>query len=1230
MLTCGACGAANPAGSRFCAACGTPLGLTCPSCGSPVEEGQRFCRRCGAALDAGVPAAGPSRGVAVGPDASAAGATEPEQPPEPATLLPVAERRVCSVLFVDLVGFTPLAESRDPEEVRELLTSYFDSTRTVIARYGGLVEKFIGDAVVAVWGAPTATEADAERAVRAGLDVLAAVAELGEQVSMPELRARAGIVTGETAVTIGATGQGLLAGDTVNTAARVQSVAEPGRLWVDEATYRLARAAIGFADEGHHSLKGKTGTTRLWAATRVLSGIGGIQRVDGLEAPMVGRDPELRAVRELFHSAVDRRRPRLVVVSGPAGVGKSRLGWEFEKYTDGLAAEVFWHRGRCLSYGDGVAFWALAEIVRQRLDIAEDDPREVAAAKAADALAGWFEDEGTRSYVALRLGRLLGAPTPDDKGEPLAQDELFAGWRVFFERLAAIRPVVILIEDAEHADPGLLDFLDHLVDWARDVPVFVLVLARPELEQLHPGWGTGRNRSTLTLDPLHVDAMDTLVDALVPGMPERARRAIVAQSQGLPLFAVETVRALVDRDVVVPQEGVYRLVGDIGRLTVPDSLHALLAARLDGLDPGLREVVADASVLGSTFAPEAVVAVSARPDDQVRHDVQELLRREVLAVSADPLSPQRGSYRFAQDLLRQVAYDTMSRRDRKRRHLAAADYLCTQWCDEGEQVADVVARHLLDAVAAVPTDPDVDELRGDAVRWLVRAADRALSQGAPRTAATSFVTAVELLEPGASAPDELEEVAGLLQRAAEARLAASDRDECVALVDRAVALYTAAGEARCAAAVQVVAARALQWDGRFTEANERIDTALDVLSAEPGPDTVRALSMRAALVAFGTEGEAVRLAEEALVLGQELDVDRGQLAELFIGRGIAAHMANRSAEAVSDLEHAVHLAELGGYSSIQARGLLNLSNVYGDIDFAESVRTAQLGCDVARRVGEPEVLAYCVGNMVMAQLFLGDWEGAARTVRTALEDDGLGSDMMLANAAMVAALRGEADEAERLAELPKMRRSEDAQDLGLALMIDATVAVARDHPLTALDAARGVLRYAPVMGLRHEAIRWAWPMAARAAWEIGDDSAGQALLDLLAGHPKGHMPPVLRSERGLAAARFAARDTGSPEPLAAAVEEQRASGSPFHLAHGLLDLAEAQRAAGDTSSADAAIDEAALIARRLGCRPLLDRAISLGAAGVVGLPQPGTGGDGVTSPSSASAASTSSLEMPSR
>src|SRR3954466_11776214 len=276
---------------------------------------------------------------------------------------------------------------------------------------------------MAVWGAPVAADGDAERAGRAALDVVDAVAELGRQTGVAGLAARAGVVTGEVAVTVGATGEGMVAGDAVNTASRVQATAEAGAVLVDEGTWRVARGAVAFSDAGEHVLKGKVEPVQLWRAERVLSGVGGAQRVDGLEAPLVGRDAELRLIKELFHACVDRRSPRLVSIVGPAGVGKSRLGWEFFKYVDGLAGTVWWHRGRCLSYGDGVAFWALAEMVRQRFGIAEDDDSAVTAEKLANGVDEWVRDQGTRDYVAPRLARLLGVGS-EDAG--LGRDELFA------------------------------------------------------------------------------------------------------------------------------------------------------------------------------------------------------------------------------------------------------------------------------------------------------------------------------------------------------------------------------------------------------------------------------------------------------------------------------------------------------------------------------------------------------------------------------------------------------------------------------------------------------------------------------------------------------------------------------------------------------------------------------------------------------------------------------------
>src|SRR5690348_1643714 len=337
-MICAQCGTENAAGQKFCGECGSSLAATCASCGATNPPGQKFCGECGAPL----------------------ADTAPSKPPAPIAEHTV-ERRIVSILFADLVGFTSLSESRDAEDTRELLSRYFETCRRLIELYGGTVEKFIGDAVMAVWGTPTATEDDAERAVRAGLDLVAAVSALGEELGAVELRARAGVLTGEAAVDLAATRESMVAGDLVNTASRVQSVAEPGSVLVGEATRRAGERAIVFEPAGSFALKGKEGETPLWRALRVISGRGGEGRAEGLEPPFVGRDRELARLKQLFHDCAEERRPHLVSLTGIAGIGKSRLAWEFYKYFDGIVEPVLWHRGRCLAYGDGVSYWALAD-----------------------------------------------------------------------------------------------------------------------------------------------------------------------------------------------------------------------------------------------------------------------------------------------------------------------------------------------------------------------------------------------------------------------------------------------------------------------------------------------------------------------------------------------------------------------------------------------------------------------------------------------------------------------------------------------------------------------------------------------------------------------------------------------------------------------------------------------------------------------------------------------------
>jgi class 3 adenylate cyclase/tetratricopeptide (TPR) repeat protein len=1156
-----------------------------------LTPGKRFCRVCGTDLF----------DVAPAPAAAAlTTAADPGPGREPA-----AERRVCSVLFCDVVGFTPLAESRDPEEVRELLSRYFAMARTIIGRYGGVVEKFIGDAVMAVWGTPAATEGDAERAVRAALDLVNAVAELGGEAGVPGLAARAGVVTGEVAVNLGAAGEGMVAGDAVNTAARVQSAAEPGSVLADAPTQRLAGSAIGFADARDHQLKGKAEPQRLWRATRVLSAVGGVQRVDGLEAPLTGRDAELRTVRELFHAAADRRVPRLVLVSGPAGVGKSRLGWEFEKYADGLAAELWWHRGRCLSYGEGVAFWALAEIVRQRLGIAEEDPAEVAAGKLAAGLDRFIADPGERAYAGARLGRLLGVGFGADGVAALSREELFAGWRLFFERLAATQPVVLLIEDAQYADSGLLDFLDHLIDWSRDLPVYVLVFARPELGQARPGFGAGRNRITLTLDPLDPGSMDRLVDALVPGMPPGARAKITSQAQGIPLFAVETVRSLIDRDIVQPVEGVYRLAGDMGELSVPDSLHALLAARLDALDPDARRLVADAAVLGSTFPAEALIAVSGQDEDAVRAALADLVRREVLSVSADPLSPERGSYQFAQGMLRQVAYDTLSRRDRKARHLKVAAHLRAAFPGDGEEVIDVIARHYLDALEAVPDDADTGQIRGRAITVLVRAGERAERTGAPARAAASYATAAELTLP--DTPDDQRTAGELWERAAQAAVTSADWATAVAQGGRARDHHLGRGQNRAAARAQVIAGEALLKWGRSGEARDQLTAALEVLRTEPDTDTVRALQQLAVVEVFAGSPDADRLSAEALTLGEALDVSTGQLDGLFLTRAFYLKGAGRHRQAVAYYRECARLATQTGDNIHIGRALLNLADALAATDPAAAAEAARTAAVHLRRAGARDYLAFAIMNLAQALLMLGDWDAAEAEVTQATDTEGLADiDYIACQRGLLAAMRGDTGTAATmLAGLRDLPASEDLQDQASISLAEAFTAAARGQPQDALRHARATLAYAGALGISHESLRWLWPLAARAAFELRDTAAVGELLALLDAYQPGRLAPMLRAERDLARARLAAdpgaadpgvADTGVAAAFTAAIASLRERSTPYHLAHGLLDHAQHLLAHGDADAGALAIEEARDIGDRLRCQPLLDRAANLDPA----------------------------------
>src|SRR3954451_13757941 len=693
-MVCTACATENRPGTRFCTNCGTTLELQCAACGTANDPGDRFCGQCGTPLAPGLaPAARP-----------------PGEAPTP-------ERRLVSVLFADLVGSTPMAEHRDPEEVRELLALYFERCRTLIERYGGPVEQFIGDAVMAGWGTPVAREDDPERAVRAALSLTQAVTALGGEVGMPDLRVRAGVLTGNAAVEVGAEGEGMVLGDTVNTASRLQSLAEPGTVLVDDVTRRASESAIAYEDAGTHQVKGREQPVHAYTALRVVAGTGGARRGAGLEAPFVGRDAELHAIIEAGEQSAAEPCARHVAVLGEAGAGKSRLLWEYFKYADGIVDQRWWHQGRCLSYGEGVAYWALAEMVRMRASIHEEEPAASARAKLRAVVEAHVPDERERRLVEPRLAHLLRLEERPDADRA----DLFSGWRLFFERMAATNPVTLAFEDLQWADSGLLDFIDYMLEWSADFPIFVVTVARPELAERRPNWNYMR------LDPLAPTAVAAILDGLAHGLPDDLLAEISARADGIPLYVVETIRMLQDRGVLIEEDGRYVVQGDVSDLDVPESLHALVASRLDGLSTVERSLLQDSSVLGQSFGTAGAAALSGRTEAEVGELLDGLVAKQVLARDDDPRSPERGQYVFLQTLLRTVAYGTLSKHVRKSRHVAAARHLEQTWPGEAHDIAEVLPSHYLEAIRADPEAGDVGALRAAARERLTDAGRAAAS-----------------------------------------------------------------------------------------------------------------------------------------------------------------------------------------------------------------------------------------------------------------------------------------------------------------------------------------------------------------------------------------------------------------------------------------------------------------------------------------------------------------------
>jgi class 3 adenylate cyclase/tetratricopeptide (TPR) repeat protein len=1097
-LTCPACGSPNEPGRKFCGECGAPLARTCPACGSLNGPTTRFCGECGTRLEA-------SAGAAPGTPAAAVPAALGEPAPFGATG-PQTELRLVSVLFADLVGFTSRAEAAEPEQVREFQARYFDACREVIERYGGTVEKFVGDAVMAVWGTPVAREDDAERAVRAALDLVDTIGHLGRQEGS-ELQQRVAVLTGEAAVAIGAVGQGMVAGDLVNTASRLQGVAPPGVVLVGEATKRAASSAIAFEPVGEQQLKGKVAPVEAWRALRIVAERGGQGRSEGIEAPFVGRDDELRLIKDFLHATSRERRVRLLSVTGQGGIGKSRLAWEFLKYIDGVREAIFWHQGRSPSFGEGVTFWALGEMVRRRAGLAETDDEATTRERIRATLEEYVPDEDERRRLEPALLFLLGAGEPPAGG----REELFAAWRTFFERISLHGTTVLVFEDLQWADAGLLAFIDHLLEWSIGYPILVITLARPDLLERRPTWGAGhRNFVALALGPLPDEAMRRLLDGLVPGLPAPTIGIILKRADGIPLYAVETIRMLAEDGKLEEDAGFYRVVGDLGALQIPDTLHALIAARLDAVAPEDRALLQDGAVLGQTFSVGALAALTGEPPATLEPRLRALVQREILTLDTDPRSPERGQYGFTQALVREVAYSTLSKRDRRSRHLAAARYY--ESLDDDESVG-VLAMHYVDAWEAAPAGAE-----GEAVGAQARIALRAAAERA--TALGSHDSAIAYWQRAAAATTDAAETAELLEHIGLANRLAGHFEAAEASLRAAHERYEALGDRIGAARAAFGIARLLVSSGRAQEALPLAEAAATgIADLPPGPVIVEGwLAMANGHSVLGRSHDVVVLADRALGEAERLRL-APQIVDGMATKGGAYLLIGRPVEGRALIESSLRLAEAIGLGQESARAAFTLALAQIDEDPRASLETSRKAVELCRRFGLATLRLGALMNATETSLVVGDWGWLETELEAVRRDDLEPPDQIALDVAMaeIGAVRG--------------------RDTSGPVHAIAEYAAARSDPQSIAACAIGLALVAFAEGRFEDAIRhaadteaddlnapWGRVIATRASVRSGDlVGARDALGRLEGGAPRGAASSIQRDALAAAVAALDGR-----------------------------------------------------------------------------------------------------------
>ncbi len=892
MVVCAECGRENPADARFCSNCGSPLAAALP------QRGRE-------------------------------------------------ERKVVTILFADLVGFTSAAEQLDPEDVRATLTPYYARLRNELVRHGGTVEKFIGDAVMAVFGAPVAHEDDPERAVRSALAIRESVAGGPHQV-------RIAVTTGEALVSLDARsseGEGMVAGDVVNTAARLQTAAPVNGILVDETTYRATRENIRYEEADPVVAKGKTEPVPAWVAVEARSRYG----VDVVQAgaDLVGRERELHLLTDTLARVRAERSLQLVTLVGVPGIGKSRLVYELGRAVDADPDLVGWRQGRSLPYGEGVTYWALAEMVKAQAGILETDSSAETESKLAEMASDLGESGRTLESLRPLVG--LGSAPPEASDEQRA--ERFAAWRHFFEALADRRPTVLVFEDLHWADTALLDFIDHLVDWATGVPLLVVCTARPELLEQRPGWGGGKpNALTLSISPLSDEDTARLIAQLLDRtvMPADTQASLLVRAGGNPLYA----------------EQFARLVAECGYNVsmVPENVQGIIAARLDGLPLEEKQLLQDAAVLGKVFWLGAVCAIGGLDRSLGERLLHGLERKEFVRRQRSSSVAGEDEYAFRHLLVRDVAYGQIPRSPRAAQHSRAAGWL--ESLGRPEENAEMLAHHYLEALRLTRVSgQSVPTSLIDKARLATRdAGDRALALAAFKSASRWYEAALDLWPDGDPGRYEL------LLSYSQSRY--DDTTLPADVLEEATEGLLAAGNVEGAAQAQMLLG-STAWVGADRDlAFTYLERANSLLADRP-PSAAKSYVLqkvaRFAVLADDLD-RAIRLGTESLVLAQQFgldDVRARNLNTLGLARVTRGDMGG-----FEDLEQALELARTV-HSPDEAIAAGNIAWLRADVgDLRTAWEMHQKSVQIAARRGLDASIRWYRAERVYYNYWLGNWDEA--------------------------------------------------------------------------------------------------------------------------------------------------------------------------------------------------------------------------------------------------------------